>query len=87
MDASELGRWTRFASKGGISKCTVLQDCIAERVEDLMFMKVSSLRLPSLSESFQGYCEGVVDTFHSDAVRLHGRLKKPVLTKRQSIAS
>ena len=41
MDASELGRWTRFAAKGGIGKCTALQDCIAEQPEDLMFMKVS----------------------------------------------
>lgn len=42
MDASELGRWTRFAAKGGIGKCTALQDCIAEQAEDLMFMKVRS---------------------------------------------
>ena len=41
MDASELGRWTRFAAKGGIGKCTALQDCIAEHAEDLMFMKVA----------------------------------------------
>ncbi|TFK77956.1 hypothetical protein K466DRAFT_507927 [Polyporus arcularius HHB13444] len=43
MDASELGRWTRFAGKGGIGKCTALQDCIAEEPQDLMFMKVSTL--------------------------------------------
>ncbi len=42
MDASELGRWTRFAGKGGIGKCTALQDCIAEEPQDLMFMKVST---------------------------------------------
>ena len=41
MDASELGRWTRFAGKGGIGKCTALEDCIAEQPQDLMFMKVS----------------------------------------------
>ena len=40
MDANELGRWTRFAAKGGIGKCTALQDCVAEDAEDLMFMKV-----------------------------------------------
>ena len=40
MDASQLGRWTRFAAKGGIGKCTAIQDCVAERAEDLMFMKV-----------------------------------------------
>ena len=43
MDASELGRWTRFASKGGIGKCTALEDCIAEEAQDLMFMKVRSV--------------------------------------------
>lgn len=41
MDAGELARWTRFAAKGGIGKCTAIQDCVAERAEDLMFLKVS----------------------------------------------
>ena len=41
MDATELARWTRFANKGGIGKCTALQDCIAESEGDLMFLKVS----------------------------------------------
>jgi hypothetical protein len=41
MDAGELARWTRFAAKGGIGKCTATQDCVAERAEDLMFLKVS----------------------------------------------
>ncbi len=40
MDANELGRWTRFAAKGGIGKCSAVQDCVAEEAEDLMFMKV-----------------------------------------------
>ena len=40
MDASELGRWTRFALKGGIGKGTAVQDCVAEEAEDLMFLKV-----------------------------------------------
>jgi len=40
MDASDLARWTRFAAKGGIGKCTALRDCVAERTEDLMFLKV-----------------------------------------------
>ena len=35
MDANELGRWTRFAAKGGIGKCTALQDCVAEQLDDL----------------------------------------------------
>ena len=40
MDANELGRWTRFAAKGGIGRCTATQDCLAEEPEDLMFLKV-----------------------------------------------
>ena len=52
MDASELGRWTRFAAKGGIGKCTALQDCIAEQAEDLMFMKVSICPLSSRLSSW-----------------------------------
>ena len=40
MEAGELARWTRFAAKGGIGKCTAIQDCVAERAEDLMFLKV-----------------------------------------------
>lgn len=43
MDANELGRWTRFAAKGGIGKCTAIQDCVAEEPEDLMFLKVNIL--------------------------------------------
>lgn len=46
MDANELGRWTRFAAKGGIGKCTALQDCVAEQTDDLMFLKVC---LPPIS--------------------------------------
>ena len=49
MDASELGRWTRFAAKGGIGKCTALQDCIAEQPEDLMFLKVGSSTCTAIS--------------------------------------
>jgi hypothetical protein len=40
MEAPELGRWTRFAEKGGIGKCTAVQDCVAEASDDLMFLKV-----------------------------------------------
>lgn len=32
----------------------------------------------------QGYCEGVVGRFRGTDVRFHGRLKKPVMTKRSS---
>lgn len=40
MDALELARWTRFAAKGGIGKCTALRDHIAQDSEDLMFLEV-----------------------------------------------
>lgn len=43
MDGKDLARWTRFAMKGGIGKCTAVQDCIAESPEDLMFLKVRTL--------------------------------------------
>ncbi|KAJ8507272.1 hypothetical protein ONZ45_g10348 [Pleurotus djamor] len=39
MDATELSRWTRFAAKGGIGKCTATHDCVADTPEDLMFLK------------------------------------------------
>ncbi|KAG9311230.1 hypothetical protein JVU11DRAFT_8307 [Chiua virens] len=43
MDARELARWTRFAAKGGIGKCTAVVDCIAQEMgEDLMFLKAST---------------------------------------------
>ena len=38
MDATDLGRWTRFAAKGGIGKCTALQDYVAQGSDDLMFL-------------------------------------------------
>jgi hypothetical protein len=40
LEASELARWTRFAAKGGIGKCTATCDCVAESKDDLMFLKV-----------------------------------------------
>jgi hypothetical protein len=48
MDAPELARWTRFAAKGGIGKCTAVQDCMAEASGDLMFLKVSGLVTSSI---------------------------------------
>ena len=57
MDANELGRWTRFAAKGGIGRCTAVQDCIAEEAEDLMFLKV---RLCLLNERRRGADSDVV---------------------------
>ena len=40
LEAAELARWTRFAAKGGIGKCTATCDCVAESTDDLMFLKV-----------------------------------------------
>ena len=42
LEPAELARWSRFAAKGGIGKCTATCDCVAESTDDLMFMKVSS---------------------------------------------
>ena len=38
MEAKDLARWTRFANKGGIGKCTALHDCVAQGTDDLMFL-------------------------------------------------
>ncbi|KAI0344356.1 TBC-domain-containing protein [Trametopsis cervina] len=88
MDANELGRWTRFAAKGGVGRCVAVQDCVAEEDEDLMFLKddeiVVLMQLPSQDDLYLGYCEGVVGRFHGSSVRFLGRLKKPVMTKRSS---
>jgi hypothetical protein len=40
MDAAQLARWTRFAAKGGIGRCTATCDCVAQDPEDLMFFNV-----------------------------------------------
>jgi len=45
LEAAELARWTRFAAKGGIGKCTATCDCVAESADDLMFLKVSRQHL------------------------------------------
>ncbi|KAH9931375.1 uncharacterized protein B0H18DRAFT_105443 [Fomitopsis serialis] len=87
MDATELGRWSRFAAKGGIGKCTALQDYVAEEPEDLMFMKddeITVLLQLADEDVFLGYCEGVIGRFRGSFVRFHSRLKKPVMTKRSS---
>lgn len=41
--AHDLARWTRFAAKGGIGRCTATVDCVASQIGDLMFLKVSIL--------------------------------------------
>jgi hypothetical protein len=56
MDAAELARWTRFAAKGGIGKCTATGDCVAEAAQDLMFLKVR-LSVLFLVVSDQHRCE------------------------------
>ena len=43
LEPADLARWSRFADKGGIGKCTATCDCVAESTDDLMFMKVSPL--------------------------------------------
>lgn len=40
MKGHELARWTRFAAKGGIGKCTAVHDCVAQSSDDLMFERV-----------------------------------------------
>ncbi|KAK7456360.1 hypothetical protein VKT23_010607 [Stygiomarasmius scandens] len=90
MDAAQLSRWTRFAAKGGIGKCTATQDCIAEGEGDLMFMKddvITVLMQTDVDGVFLGYCEGVVGHFQSQHVQFHSKLKRPVMTKRNSSAS
>ncbi len=40
MEPEQLVRWTRFAAKGGIGKCTAVNDYIAQHSDDLMFLQV-----------------------------------------------
>ncbi|KIJ26581.1 hypothetical protein M422DRAFT_88810, partial [Sphaerobolus stellatus SS14] len=77
MEASDLARWTRFAAKGGIGKCTATQDCVAQHGDDLMFLKVDEitvlLQLPE-EDQYLGFCEGVVGRFYGSSVHFHGKL-------------
>ncbi|TFK48093.1 hypothetical protein OE88DRAFT_1665186 [Heliocybe sulcata] len=88
MEPAELARWTRFAAKGGIGRCTALQDCVAESSEQLMFLKDDEItvlmQLVDQEGWYLGYCEGVVGRFQAKHVQVHGKLKKPVMTKRSS---
>ncbi|KAF4566020.1 hypothetical protein EYR36_011434 [Pleurotus pulmonarius] len=63
MDATELSRWTRFAAKGGIGKCTATHDCVAESPEDLMFLKddaiIVLMQLPEDTRDGEGTSGGV----------------------------
>ncbi|KAL0581386.1 hypothetical protein V5O48_000650 [Marasmius crinis-equi] len=89
MDAVELSRWTRFAAKGGIGKCSAIQDCVAEGEQDLMFLKDDEItvlmQIPDIDGVYLGYCEGVVGRFNRSDVHFHSKLKKPVMTKRSSV--
>ncbi|THU93216.1 hypothetical protein K435DRAFT_599263, partial [Dendrothele bispora CBS 962.96] len=91
MDAAELSRWTRFAAKGGIGKCTAKHDCVAEGNEDLMFMRddviTVLMQIPNMDGVYLGYCEGVVGRFQAQHVHFHSKLKRPVMTKRNSSTS
>ncbi|KAI0271261.1 hypothetical protein BC834DRAFT_818545 [Gloeopeniophorella convolvens] len=91
MDAAQLTRWTRFAAKGGIGKCTAIQDCVAKEPDDLMFLEDDEItvlmQLPEEDGVFLGYCEGVVGRFDAAYVRFHAKLKTPVITKRASSTS
>ncbi|KAF7323173.1 Rab-GAP TBC domain-containing protein [Mycena chlorophos] len=89
MEATELARWTRFAAKGGIGKATATGDCVAEAADELMFLKNDEIvvLLQLTDDTFLGFCEGIVGKFRASEVRFHAKLKKPVMTKRSSVAS
>ncbi|TFK32573.1 rab-GTPase-TBC domain-containing protein [Crucibulum laeve] len=91
MDATELARWTRFAAKGGIGKCTAICDCVAESPDDLMFLKddkiIVLMQIPEQEGRYLGYCEGVVGSFQGEHVHFHSKLKRPVMTKRASVST
>ncbi|KAA1476351.1 hypothetical protein DENSPDRAFT_843281 [Dentipellis sp. KUC8613] len=91
MDGAQLSRWTRFAAKGGIGKCTATQDCVAKHPEDLMFLKDDEItvlmQFTDQKDTYLGYCEGVVGRFEGAYVHFHSKLKTPVMTKRASSSS
>lgn len=63
MDAADLARWTRFATKGGIGRCQATSDCVAQGADDLMFLKVSFLRISRIQKALNLIvnCVGVQD--------------------------
>ncbi|XP_006457379.1 hypothetical protein AGABI2DRAFT_123249 [Agaricus bisporus var. bisporus H97] len=96
MDAAQLARWTRFAAKGGIGKCTATYDCVAQGADDLMFFEASFsvgdeivvlMRIANVEDCYLGSCEGVIGRFRGQDVHFHGKLKRPVMTKRSSVAA
>ncbi|KIJ93314.1 hypothetical protein K443DRAFT_12960 [Laccaria amethystina LaAM-08-1] len=91
MEAAELARWTRFAAKGGIGKCIVTADCVAESSDDLMFLMDDEitvlLQFADQEDAYLGYCEGVVDRFQGHDVYFQSKLKKPIMTKGASVSA
>lgn len=88
MAAQELARWTRFAAKGGVGRCTATVDCVAREIGDLMFLKDDEITvLMQLPETgyYLGFCEGVVGRFSGTDVKFHGKLKRPIMAKRGSL--
>ncbi|KAG1741600.1 hypothetical protein EDB19DRAFT_1703811, partial [Suillus lakei] len=88
MAAQELARWTRFAAKGGVGRCTATVDCVAREIGDLMFLKDDEITvLMQLPEAgyYLGFCEGVVGRFSGTDVKFHGKLKRPIMAKRGSL--
>ncbi|THU89072.1 hypothetical protein K435DRAFT_678657 [Dendrothele bispora CBS 962.96] len=76
MDAAELSRWTRFAVKGGIGKCTATH--VAEGNEDLMFMKddvitvlMQNPNMDCVYLIYPSYSEYVVGRFQTQHVHFH----------------
>ncbi|KAF8627921.1 hypothetical protein AX15_004171 [Amanita polypyramis BW_CC] len=43
------------------------------------------MQLQDQEEKFLGFCEGVVGRFNGADVRFHGKLKKPIMTRRSSV--
>jgi len=43
LEPADLARWTWFTAEGGIGKCVAQCDCVAESLDDLVFLKVCGL--------------------------------------------
>ncbi|KZP26104.1 hypothetical protein FIBSPDRAFT_356910 [Athelia psychrophila] len=90
MDAAELTRWIRFAAKGGIGKCTATKDCRGGRRRSHVSQGESHIddavtvlmEIPQRTDLYHGYRE--VGRCERHDVRVHPKLKKPVMTKHSS---
>lgn len=79
MEARDLARWTRFANKGGIGRCTAVQDCVAQGTDDLMFLTddeiVVLMQLPEENWFLVSFVSSI-DTVHtSEDLHLQGLLR------------